>query len=107
MISAANRNTVSVDYDVLLNSRIYIYAANIQQANVAEYQVRRATAYANDDAVEIYGLSINIIEDNQDAIKDIQSTTGKVQKVYENGHINILTPNGKKYSVDGRLEIRD
>lgn len=100
MFSAANRNTVSVEYDILSNSRIYIYAANTRQANVAEHRVRR-TAYANDDAVEIYGLSINI-EDNQDAIKDIKSTTGKVHKVYENGHINILTPNGKKYSVDGR-----
>lgn len=101
MVSAANRNTVSVEYDILSNSRIYIYAANTRQANVAENRVRRTTAYANDDAVEIYGLSINI-EDNQDAIKDIKSTTGKVHKVYENGHISILTPDGKKYSVDGR-----
>ncbi|MCR5472650.1 MAG: leucine-rich repeat domain-containing protein [Prevotella sp.] len=94
-VSLSARGTMTLDYEVKENTRVFIYAANDTQAS-------RRAAYANDDAVKIYGLTINV-DENVNGIKTPVSGTGKegVRKVHENARIYILLPDGRRYNTTG------
>ena len=66
-MNATNRQQLSIPYDVAQPTRIYVYAAK-GNAPVASKSTR--AAYANDDAVKIYGLTINV-EEKLDAISTV------------------------------------
>lgn len=58
-LNAANRQQLSIPYDVAETTRIYVYAAK-GSAPVASQSAR--AAYPNDNAVKLYGLTINVDE---------------------------------------------
>ena len=58
-LNAANRQQLSIPYDVAETTRIYVYAAK-GSAPVAPQSAR--AAYPNDNAVKLYGLTINVDE---------------------------------------------
>ena len=66
-VETATKQTKTIPYDVVETTRIYVYAAKSETgANAApswaiDAKSNRA-AYANDDAVKIYGLTINVDE---------------------------------------------
>ena len=89
-LSANSREKMTVGYEVGRTTRIFVYAdkAAAAAAALAADGDRRA-AYANDDAVKIYGLTVNIDEItsnkpgdvNGDGIvnaKDIVETTNAI-----------------------------
>lgn len=66
-MNTAGRQQMTVPYVVWEPTRIYVYAAPINASAVKEEadlpgHGPRRVAYANDDAVKIYGLSINVDE---------------------------------------------
>jgi len=66
-VETATKQTKTIPYDVVETTRIYVYAAMSDAGTKAApsraigTKPRRA-AYANDDAVKIYGLNINVDE---------------------------------------------
>ncbi|MBQ8714736.1 MAG: leucine-rich repeat protein [Prevotella sp.] len=58
-VNANSRKTMTVPYEVSMASRIYVYAD--KATSNTEARDNRA-AYANDDAVKIYGLTVNVDE---------------------------------------------
>ncbi len=58
-VNANSRKTMTVPYEVSMASRIYVYA--YKAVSNTEARDNRA-AYANDDAVKIYGLTVNVDE---------------------------------------------
>lgn len=117
-VEAATKQQVTVPYEVSEITRIYVYAdksknnAARQQilddvdVDVAAVKARRANAYANDDAVKIYGLTINVDKDPSGitALK-AGEYDGTVRKVFSNGRFYIIQPDGRKYTVDG-MEVQ-
>ena len=66
-VETATKQTKTIPYDVVETTRIYVYAAKSETgANAAPSRAIDAkshrAAYANDDAVKIYGLNINVDE---------------------------------------------
>ena len=66
-VETATKQTKTIPYDVVETTRIYVYAAKSETgANAAPSRAIDAksnrSAYANDDAVKIYGLIINVDE---------------------------------------------
>lgn len=84
-----SRQQLSVPYDVEENTHVYIYAA---KASVeANSNVRRA-AYANDDAVKIYAVKVDVdINNNPDGIKDVITNGALSYPLY--------TIDGKKINI--------
>ena len=66
-VETATKQTKTIPYDVVETTRIYVYAAksetgaNAAPSRAIDTKSHRA-AYANDDAVKIYGLNINVDE---------------------------------------------
>ena len=84
-----SRQQLSVPYDVEENTHVYIYAA---KASVeANSNVRRA-AYANDDAVKIYAVKVDVdVNNNPDGIKDVITNGALSYPLY--------TIDGKKINI--------
>lgn len=66
-VETDTKQTKTIPYDVVETTRIYVYAAKSETgANAAPSRAIDAkshrAAYANDDAVKIYGLNINVDE---------------------------------------------
>lgn len=98
-VSLSTRNTMTINYDVKENTRVFIYAANDTQTSRSISSHR--AAYANDDAVKIYGLTISVDEKVGIIAPAVSTAKTKVYKLVEKGSINILLPDGRKYSVKG------
>ena len=105
-VSLSTRNTVTFNFDVLTETRVLIYAANNTQANLSK-SIRRA-AYANDDSVKLYGISINIDMLDEDGINTATPATSE-------GEVTIYDLSGRKitdrlkkglYIVNGKKTIR-
>lgn len=105
-VSLSTRNTVTFNFDVLKETRVLIYAANNTQANLSK-GIRRA-AYANDDSVKLYGISINIDMLDEDGINTVTPATSE-------GEVTIYDLSGRKitnrlkkglYIVNGKKTIR-
>ncbi len=105
-VSLSTRNTVTFNFDVLTETRVLIYAANNTQANLSK-SIHRA-AYANDDSVKLYGISINIDMLDEDGINTVTPATSE-------GEITIYDLSGRKitnrlkkglYIVNGKKTIR-
>ena len=66
-VETSTKQTKTIPYDVVETTRIYVYAAksetgaNAAPSRAIDTKSHRA-AYANDDAVKIYGLNINVDE---------------------------------------------
>ena len=91
-VETAGRSQVSVAYSVTEPTRIYVYAApkNAAAARQESDQLQRAprrAAYANDDAVKLYGLTINV-DENLSGIEAIAHDEQQTEGVW--------------YTVDGR-----
>lgn len=84
-VVTATKQQVTVPYEVSEPTRIYVYAD--KSSGSAAPAVRRANAYANDDAVKIYGLTINV-EENYNGIITPTAVT--------------VIADGKWYTLDGR-----
>lgn len=104
-VSLSTRNTVTFNFDVLTETRVLIYAANNTQANLSK-GIRRA-AYANDDSVKLYGISINIDMLDEDGINTVTPATSE-------GELTIYDLSGRKitnrlkkglYIVNGKKTI--
>lgn len=104
-VSLSTRNTVTFNFDVLTETRVLIYAANNTQANLSK-GIRRA-AYANDDSVKLYGISINIDMLDEDGINTVTPATSE-------GEVTIYDLSGRKitnrlkkglYIVNGKKTI--
>ncbi|MCR5534659.1 MAG: leucine-rich repeat domain-containing protein [Bacteroidaceae bacterium] len=105
-VSLSTRNTVTFNFDVLTETRVLIFAANNTQANLSK-SIRRA-AYANDDSVKLYGISINIDMLDEDGINTATPATSE-------GEVTIYDLSGRKitnrlkkglYIVNGKKTIR-
>ena len=105
-VSLSTRNTVTFNFDVLKETRVLIYAANNTQANLSK-GIHRA-AYANDDSVKLYGISINIDMLDEDGINTVTPATSE-------GEVTIYDLSGRKitnrlkkglYIVNGKKTIR-
>lgn len=84
-VVTATKQQVTVPYEVSEPTRIYVYAD--KSSGSAAPAVRRANAYANDDAVKIYELTINV-EENYNGIITPTAVT--------------VIAAGKWYTLDGR-----
>lgn len=106
-VSADSRQQLTIPYDVSEPTRIYVYAAQKdaaavrQEADLVQRAPRRA-AYANEDAVKIFGLTINV-DEKLDAIEapSIVTTAGQLRKMAIKGRIFIVMPDGSKYNAAG------
>lgn len=101
-MNAANRQQLSIPYDVAQPTRIYVYAAK-GNAPVASKSTR--AAYANDDAVKIYGLTINV-EEKLDAISTVTADQPANQRRYNlagqrvpANYKGLVIQNGQKHLV--------
>ncbi len=107
-VEAATKQQITIPYRVSESTRIYVYAAksdgsvNAAPSRATDDRLRRA-AYANDDAVKLYSLAINV-DGNLTGIDDVKSADPvqpSVHKIVENSRIVIVTPQGRKYSTNG------
>lgn len=105
-VSLSTRNTVTFNFDVLKETRVLIYAANNTQASLSK-SIHRA-AYANDDSVKLYGISINIDMLDEDGINTVTPATSE-------GEVTIYDLSGRKitnrlkkglYIVNGKKTVR-
>ena len=101
-LNAANRQQLSIPYDVAETTRIYVYAAK-GSAPVASQSAR--AAYPNDNAVKLYGLTINV-EENLDAISTVTADQPANQPRYNlagqrvpASYKGIVIQNGQKHLV--------
>ena len=101
-LNAANRQQLSIPYDVVETTRIYVYAAK-GSAPVASQSVR--AAYPNDNAVKLYGLTINV-DENLDAISTVTADQPANQPRYNlagqrvpANYKGIVIQNGQKHLV--------
>ena len=101
-LNTAGRQQVSVPYEVSEPTRIYVYAAK-GSAPVASQPTR--AAYANDDAVKLYGLTINV-EEKLDAISTVTADQPADQPRYNlagqrvpASYKGLVIQNGQKYLV--------
>ena len=101
-LNAANRQQLSIPYDVAETTRIYVYAAK-GSAPVASQSAR--AAYPNDNAVKLYGLTINV-EENLDAISTVTADQPANQPRYNlagqrvsANYKGIVIQNGQKHLV--------
>ena len=104
-VSLSTRNTITVNFDVLMATRVLIYAANNTQGN--HNNSKRRVAYANDDSVKLYGLSISIDELDEDGINTTPAESEGEKVIYDiSGR---KATNGLKkglYIVNGKKVIR-
>lgn len=98
-LSLSMRGTATLNYDVKENTRVFIYAANDTQ--ITRSSLSNRAAYANDDAVKIYGLTISVDEKTGINAATSATTKEKAYKIIENGKISILLPDGRKYNTTG------
>ena len=100
-VALSKRGTTTFDYDVTENTRVFIYAANNTQT--AQSKAFRLSAYANDNSVKLYGLTITVDENANDIsilpVKDVQQQDGKF---IEQNHV-VIVKNGVKYTPAGYL----
>ena len=101
-LNAANRQQLSIPYDVVETTRIYVYAAK-GSAPVASQSAR--AAYPNDNAVKLYGLTINV-DENLDAISTVTADQPANQPRYNlagqrvpANYKGIVIQNGQKHLV--------
>ena len=101
-LNAANRQQLSIPYDVAETTRIYVYAAK-GSAPVASQSAR--AAYPNDNAVKLYGLTINV-DENLDAISTVTADQPANQPRYNlagqrvpASYKGIVIQNGQKHLV--------
>lgn len=87
-VATTARQQLTIPYEVSEPTRIYVYGAKSTTANAApKANAARRAAYANDDAVKLYGLTINV-DANLTGIDTPTAT--------------IVTADGKWYTLDGR-----
>lgn len=101
-LNTAGRQQMSVPYEVSEPTRIYVYAAK-GSTSVASQPTR--AAYANDDAVKLYGLTINV-EEKLDAISAVTTDQPADQPRYNlagqrvpANYKGLVIQNGQKYLV--------
>jgi hypothetical protein len=98
-VQLATRNTITFNYDVAENTRVFIYAANddVQAANILH-----RSAYANDNSVNFYGLTITV-EENANGISSVSTSDTQLEdgKFMEQNHV-IIVKNGVKYNTAGQ-----
>ncbi|MBQ7419410.1 MAG: leucine-rich repeat protein [Prevotella sp.] len=109
-INTNSRQQLSVPYDVQKDTRIYIYAA--KSAAEANNSDSRA-AYANDDAVKIYGMTVQIDNkalqpgdanaDGEVNVTDIVATVNKIMG-HEDASFNIEAAD---VNSDGEINVTD
>lgn len=73
-VSQSIRGTVTFNYDVAENTRVYIYAADEVQLTHAIYATSHRAASANDDCVKFFGLSIEV-DENLNSIETVNGHT--------------------------------
>ena len=98
-VSLSIGNTMTINYDVKEDTRVIVYAANDTLASRGTSSHR--AAYANEDAVKIYGLTISVDEKVGIIAPAVSTVKTKEYKLVERGSINILLPDGRKYGVKG------
>lgn len=60
-MNATSRQQLSIPYQVSEPTRIFVYAAKSETSATSTADVKaRRVAYANDDAVKIFGLTVNV-----------------------------------------------
>lgn len=113
-VETAIRQQVSVPYEVSEPTRIYVYAdkstgsaARETSLDATTASAAHRTAYANTDAVKIYGLTINV-DDNLTGIQQLSAgrqegaaNAGLLRKVIDGNRLYIVTPDGRKYTAEG------
>lgn len=102
-LNTAGRQQMSVPYEVSEPTRIYVYAAK-GSAPVASQPTR--AAYANDDAVKLYGLTINV-DEKVDAISTVTADQPADQPRYNlagqrvpASYKGLVIQNGQKHLVN-------
>lgn len=87
-VATTARQQLTIPYEVSEPTRIYVYGAKSTTANAApKANAARRAAYANDNAVKLYGLTINV-DENLSGIDTPTATS--------------VTADGKWYTLDGR-----
>lgn len=107
-VKTAAKQQVTIPYEVAEPTHIYVYAAPVTGATASGQALDDAvtaphrTAYANDNAVKIYGLTINV-DENLSGISTPKNATvaGHLRKVVDNGRLLIQMPDGRKFSAEG------
>lgn len=104
---------MTFNYDVTEDTRVYVYAANDNAASAraadadnetaaARTVAPRRAAYANDNSVKIYGLTITV-DENANGISNIANsdTYQKDGKFIDQNRV-IIMKKGVKYDVAGQ-----
>ena len=105
-VQLGTRNTITFNYDVAENTRVFIYAADETQS-ARSNDIHRA-AYANDNSVKIYGLTIEV-DEVTNKYKLTYKVDGEVYKTYDVGYGATITPEAEPtkegYTFSGWSEI--
>ena len=96
-VDTATKQQVTIPYEVAESTRIYVYADKSSGS-----AARRASVYANDDAVKIYGITINVDENlSSIATPMAKQTDDQIYKVLSGGRLYIVLPDGRKFTTEG------
>ena len=96
------RNTVTINYDVVENTRVFIYAANDDAPTSPNRNGARRVAYANDDSVKLYGLSV-VVDKDDDSIGSLNANeTGKPLRIYDLQGREVKASTKGIYIIEGR-----
>ena len=103
-VQLGTRNTITFNYDVAENTRVFIYAADETQSARSNHRA----AYANDNSVKIYGLTIEV-DEVTNKYKLTYKVDGEVYKTYDVGYGATITPEAEPtkegYTFSGWSEI--
>ena len=100
-VTLGTRGSMTFNYDVTENTRVFVYAAN-DNVQASRNNSERRAAYANDNSVKLYGLSITVDE----IVNGINNTTvnnaqHKDGKYIERNRI-IIRKGGVRYNTTGQ-----
>ncbi len=100
-VETTGRGQVTVPYMVWEDTRIYVYASSKSAPTenmdaIPRAYAPRRVAYANDDAVKIYGLTINV-EDNPDGLNEVLRSFSSTKSM------NNAKSEGTIYDLSGKI----
>lgn len=110
-VTLSTRGTMTLNYDVAENTRVFIYAANDNAVAstaadsdviAASIKAPRRAAYANDDSVKLFGLTITVDEKaNYISSLPASVTLLKDGKFMQRNRI-VIVKNGVQYNAAGQ-----
>ncbi len=106
-VQLGSRSTITFNYNVTEDTRVFIYAAdeNASAHETEKGDTPRRTAYANDNSVKFYGLSIEVDE----VINGIHTANGntalKPLVIYDLQGRRVSSPKGGLFIINGQKTV--